>query len=826
MLRRFVYPVALTTLLATLGCGEEAPVWSSIPTVVLSPGGTSTVDLDDYVQDPDGSDDLLLLVVYGGGATTIQASIDPTTHVVTLRAASGYDGTVSFEVTATDPDGNTTSTTLLASTDSATPTPGGSVEARTCTTRFTYDTRGGTAATVNVAGTFNGWSATANGLSDPDRDGIWTGDITLAAGYHQYKFVINGTQWILDAGNPYQAWDGGFVNSEVEVDDCKNPQVRVVDVEVSGGRMQGYFQYVAGNGQTSYPASNPFELTVGGKTVSVDYSPITGEATFDIPATVDGKYTVSVRASGPGGKWSQIETLPMWVGTSNRAFDWSDAIAYFAMTDRFYNGTTSNDGKLSGVADAANYLGGDWQGITAKINEGYFNSLGVNVLWLSPVRDNPEHSEKGADGRSYSGYHGYWPQTDAMEEHFGGEAALKDLVTAAHNKGIRVMLDLVGNHVHDEHPWYGANSSWFNPYDWCNDGGSWDTNPLGCWFMDYLPDLNYQVPDAAHTMADTYQAMVRTYDLDAVRVDAVKHMEMVFTTRFSADMDQEFATADVPLYSVGETYVGTWDYNANPNDTYLAPQELIKQYIGQGKLDGQFDFPLYWEVIKTFARNEQGFDSLNAMVEDAEGYYGNDTLMSNFLGNHDVPRFISHANGNIADMWGNGAQEQGWTNPPAQPTAAAPYEKLRLGFTFLMTMPGIPLIYYGDEVGLAGAGDPDNRRLMPWSGLNTEMSTTRTFVQQLASIRGEHPALRSGNRSTLWADADGYAYARTSASDKLVVAMNKGSSNKTLTLTVSGVGLSDGTVLTDELGSGSVTVSGGKITVTLPARKAAIFAAP
>lgn len=793
-------------------CGAPTvPVWDVIPPVSIDVGGSASIDLDDYVNDGDGSDALLTMVLYGGSASTIRGTLDAASHVVTFTGAPGYSGSVVFQAEAIDPDGNGATVSIDVSAGGGTP---GEVPRRVCTTAFEYT---GSASSVAVAGQWNNWSTSASPLTDPDGDGTFTGALTIPAGRWQYKLVLNGATWILDPENPYQAWDGGFINSMVKVPDCTLPAVEVDALGVAAGRLKGTFQYLLGSGQASMPSAGALEVTVAGQAVAVDLDASTGVGTIDVPALSPGKYTVRITPYTSGGGAGETLTRPLWVDAGG--FDWRDAVLYFAMTDRFSNGVTTNDQPASGVATTANYQGGDWQGLTQKIEEGYFDDLGVDALWISPIRDNPQHGEVGSDGRQYAGYHGYWPKANTVEEHFGGAAALTDLVEAAHAHGIRIMLDLVANHVHDEHPWWASNPAWFNDYDWCMDGGSWDTNPVGCWFMDYLPDLDYTQADPLYAMLDASMALMTTYDLDAIRLDAVKHMDKVFERDLVATVEDTLELDGAQVYFVGETFVGTWDasgYN----------QGLIAEHIGPGLLDGQFDFPLYWEIVETFARDEQGMDGLDQMMRQADGYYGEDALMSNFLGNHDVPRFISHANGNIADKWGNGAQEQGWTNPPPQPTSAAPYEKLRLAFTFLMTMPGVPLIYYGDEVGLAGAGDPDNRRFMPWTGLNGEQTATRTHVATLSGIRHDHPALSRGDRVSLLADATALAFGRLSAGDKAVVVINKATTSRTLTVPLTGMALTNGTTLTNALGGGTATVSGGSLTVTLGARQSAIYVTP
>ena len=111
------------------------------------------------------------------------------------------------------------------------------------------------------------------------------------------------------------------------------------------------------------------------------------------------------------------------------------------------------------------------------------------------------------------------------------------------------------------------------------------------------------------------------------------------------------------FYTVGETFVGDWGGGSGPNET------VLKKYINDKMLHGQFDFPMYWRILRVFARNEEPPSHVTDLLTQSAGYYGSAAVMSRFLGNHDVPRFISHAANQIGDVWGNGSKEQGWDNP-------------------------------------------------------------------------------------------------------------------------------------------------------------------
>jgi glycosidase len=532
-----------------------------------------------------------------------------------------------------------------------------------------------------------------------------------------------------------------------------------------------------------------------------------------------GKYTLRIDVSDAAGRAAQPLYAPFWVEAE--AFDWNDAIIYFAFTDRFRNGDPTNDGPAAGVETPANYQGGDWQGISDAIGEGYFDRLGVRALWLSPLPDNPDGGFPGTGGHLYTGYHGYWPiAARETQPRFGTLEKLRELTAAAHRHGIRVIADLVMNHVHEEHPywrdhrpdgWFNGDGSCICGRDWCD----WESHKLDCWFAGYLPDFDFTNHDAVVQFVEDALWWVFEADLDGFRCDAVKHMPHVVSLRLAGMLARRYETTGQRFYLVGETFTG--------DDGRFE----IGSFIGPFELDGQFDFPIYWAAVDALVRRGRGIDALDAAVEANEDYYPAETVMSPFIGNHDLSRVFSHANGDIADLWGSGSAEQGWTDPPGPGTTAEPYERLKLAFAFLLTQRGAPLIYYGDEIGMPGAGDPDNRRMMRFGDeLSALESDLLAYVETLGQTRSELRALRRGERTTLRATADFYAYARVAdAGDVAIVVLNRGSSEAAETLYLpESFGLTDGTELTDRLYGARGVVDGGTLAVTVPGGTGAVYA--
>lgn len=447
------------------------------------------------------------------------------------------------------------------------------------------------------------------------------------------------------------------------------------------------------------------------------------------------------------------------------AFDWRRAVLYFVFVDRFRNGDTSNDGPLVGVEGPANYQGGDWRGVIDAIEEGYFDDLGVNALWLTVPQDNPMASGIGYDGRQYSGYHGYWvSDLDAPEEHFGDLATLVELVDKAHARGIKVLLDYAMNHVHESNALVTQHPDWFWPLEYdnhkcvCGDGCDWNDpyQQRRCWFTSYLPDWNFTNADArAYSVNNAVEWITKT-GIDGFRLDAVKHIELEWLldlrARVAADVEPKTGEH---FYMVGETFES-------------ANRDVLRYYVGEDRLDGQFDFPLRAVLAEKLLRRTGSMKDLDAFLATNDSYYPG--LMSTFVGNHDILRSIHVADDQPWDAWAAG---QPWDAPPSLPANAAPFERLGLAYAFLFTTKGVPLMYYGDEIGMPGAGDPDNRRFMQWTGLDANQEKLRDLVRKLGKIRREHPALWRGTRTTLSVSDDTYSYVMSDGDDTVYVGLNR-----------------------------------------------------
>ena len=515
-------------------------------------------------------------------------------------------------------------------------------------------------------------------------------------------------------------------------------------------------------------------------------------------------------------------------------FDWRDSVIYFVFVDRFFNGNTALDAgcRVPGVSGAiADYQGGDWAGVTQKINDGYFNDLGVNTLWITVPFDNPGVLGRGVGGddKLYSGYHGYWPKLDtpndptslSHESCFGSFNDLRTLVSSAHAKGLKVLFDFAMVHVHSSSLVYQQHNDWFWPNSKngspdCVCGGQycqWETDAERCWFTDYLPHWNYTNAAArSWAVANAVAWITKTEDasgmgVDGFRADAIKHVDISWLTELRAKIKTDVTAKQTPqqrFYMVGETY----DFGN---------RDLLKKYIDPAtKLDGQFDFPLRSYIVESTLMRTRSMSDLASFMDTNDYFYGASAVMSTFIGNHDLPRVIHLAANNR--LWGDNqaadGKDRAWQNQPGAVGELEAFERMANGFAILFTNRGAPLVYYGDEIGLPGAGDPDNRRFMQWTGLSSNQTFLRDRIKKLADIRSKHPALRRGTRQTLNADNDTWTYVRATTGDTVYVAVNRADSPRQVT------GLPPGP-LEDLVTVG--TANGP--TVTVPARQTRIFVA-
>jgi len=442
------------------------------------------------------------------------------------------------------------------------------------------------------------------------------------------------------------------------------------------------------------------------------------------------------------------------------------------MTDRFVNGNTSNDEPMVGAAQGADWQGGDFAGVTQMIESGYFDELGVGALWLSPFNTAANGTGKAADGvHDVSAFHGYWPtEPRGIEPKLGTEEELHALVEAAHDRDIRVMMDFVVNHVHEQHTYHEEHPEWFNAGCICGSADcDWTEHRLDCQFTSYMPDVNWKIRNASEQFIDDALWWLETYDLDGLRIDAVKHVEDLATRNLVAQINDRFETVGTDYYLKGETAMG-WDGHSleDNQDQYGA----INAYMGEDGLDGQADFVLYHAVVdNVFVSGNENYQHLDYWTNRSQDQYLDGSIMVPYVGSHDVPRLTSRADTGTNDAFNQWAED----GLPGQPGDLSAYNAAMQAYGWLLTTPGAPLLYYGDEYGEYGGADPDNRHMYrnetSWSTMETQLFEN---ISELGKLRSESIALQRGEYSTRLAMSNLLVYNMTHEDQVMSVVLNRG----------------------------------------------------
>ena len=497
-----------------------------------------------------------------------------------------------------------------------------------------------------------------------------------------------------------------------------------------------------------------------------------------------------------------------------------DDIIYCLMPDRFANGDPANDDPAvsRGMHDRGRpryYHGGDFRGIIERLP--YLKDLGVTAIWLTPIYDNVNHpnDRERYDNQAITDYHGYGA-TDfyAVEEHFGSLDDFRELVDRGHGLGIKIIQDQVANHTGPYHPWVQdpPTPSWFHGTEARHVSNTWRTwtlidphaspaatlSTLDGWFAGILPDLNQDDPEVERYLIQNTLWWIGRTGIDGIRQDTVPYAPRRFWANWTAAIHERYPSFKV----LGEVF------DSDPSvPSFFQGGRPRFDTIDSG-LDSVFDFPLQDAIARVFTGNAPLRELPKMLARD--WLYPDPGRLVTFLGLHDMPRFL-HRQGATA-------------------------EGLKQAFTFLFTTRGIPMIYYGDEIGMTGGDDPDNRRDFSggWKedaangfaavGRSKAQEDLFQTVRRLAHLRAAMPALRQGALVHLVLNDEVYAFARVSGGSCAIVAFNGAPSPAALHIPVEGLGIGNGTRLENALGSAvAVEVRDDAIEFQLPSHSAAIY---
>jgi glycosidase len=499
-------------------------------------------------------------------------------------------------------------------------------------------------------------------------------------------------------------------------------------------------------------------------------------------------------------------------------------VIYLIMPDRFANGDPANDEPAGGggTHDRSNpraYHGGDLRGIREHLP--YLKELGVTTLWLTPIEKNGAEQD----------YHGYGAvDLYAVDPHLGTIRDYQELVAEAHKQGMKIFFDFVANHVGPKHPWVsepplpdwfhgtqqhhmdssdGLNSTFYgkpekqkstnDPFEALVDPHAparMSRNLTDGWFFNVLPDLNTEKPEVADYLLQNSVWWAETSGLDGFRLDTFPYVPRKFWSDWHARLHQIYPY----MTTIGEVF----HPDASVTSFFAGGQRRFDR-IDSG-VDTLFDFPLYFTLRDVLLRNEPVGRIADVLRHDS--LYVHPDVLVTFIANHDTPRF-ANAEGSSA--------------------------RLKLGLGLTLTLRGIPELYYGDEIGMPGAGDPDNRRDFPggWlgdpknaftaNGRTAEQQELFTYVQTFLRVRREHPALQSGRLWDLFSDETAYVFLRETEEERVVVAFNNSSEPRDLKIHVSDTPAQGAAGFKVLLGQAKADVSKGEVRIAVPAQSISIF---
>jgi len=541
-------------------------------------------------------------------------------------------------------------------------------------------------------------------------------------------------------------------------------------------------------------------LQIGGKAAP-------GKIALEV-ATANGHQTVEIplERRNPAGEGAKPS-----VGFNGFS---PDDVIYLIMPDRFDDADAATDFPGSAFDRTAPkaYHGGDLGGIEKRLP--YLKDLGVTTIWMTPIFQN--------DDTLGTSYHGYGA-TDlyAVEKRLGTLDDYRSLVKSTHQLRMKVLLDCVPNHIGVAHPWvkhpptdhwlHGSlahhlltHSSFVPLTDPHSVPQQWRDVAEG-WFVDSMPDMGTDDPITAQYLRQNALWWVETGAIDGFRLDTFPYVDRKFWHDFHAELHHTYPR----FRTVGEAF------NTDPTVTAFFVGGKITEGIDTG-VDTVFDFPLFSTIRKVVLEKAPASQLETVLRQD--WLFPHPENLVPFLGNHDTRRFMGEA----------GATPQ----------------KLKLAFSLLLTMRGIPQIYSGDEIGMPGGDDPDNRRDFPGGfpgdardgftpqGRTTAEQDVFEHIRMLLRLRSEHSALRTGKLFHLFSDNQTYAYVRESAGsadgkqapERLLMVLNNADESRTVQIDTADTPVaSAGSLVPLMEPETPASLQGSKIQIHTPARSLTMY---
>jgi glycosidase len=798
--------------LAWTGCCGNGPTWGEPDSIALGEDETIAVELT-WFLDELGKGDLRFQLLDSIGVLATLQGAD-----LTLYREAGSSGTGTVTVAVVDSCGGVDELELEIVVEEAVPE---------CDVSFSFEANS-TSESVYLLGDFNKWH-TDTPLTYVAGD-TWTVVIGLEPGAYAYEFHVKNVEGITkescdpqatltqcDAGYEADATLGwgpncglgtSVCNSMIVVPDCRLPQLVVdsITTAVSTGSVDAIVSVEQGS----------LGAPLAGGTVSLDgvVLPTPGWTGSGFDLSLDslssGRHELVFSVSDEQGRSSEALYAPFWL----EDLEFEDFVVYHALVDRIANGERARDATEGADAEALDFVGGDWVGMSAALP--YLADLGINTLVVSSAR----HSAEGVfetDCGLTAAYQARWrDNTTEFEFHFGYTDEVYAFVRDAHNQGFRVLVEWPGGYVHEEHPWVTDEEEWVTEALLCGDdagGGQTyaDTIPERCWAEDYLPALDLHSTQPLHAAVEDILDWVQTYGVDGVFVPDVRQISRSVGWNLAARLQARAEHQGLDTMWL----LGGGGGSAGEVASYV-----------DGQWDAVYSASVGEAVQDTLAWDTSGFSALaTAASASNDAVEGAPLLLG--LGQMDETRFVTIVT--TGDVDPCDTQPLGVASTPSE---SEPYDRIALAWSYVLTQTSIPYIRYGEEFGMPGYLPPDAHRALSRATedlaeepattveavadrLTNSQADTLTLVAALLAERAHNAAFRSGNETQLWLESDLYAYARKSGADGVIVVLNRGDSARLLTLSLGSTGLATNGTYENLFTGSQVTAIDGELAVTV-----------
>lgn len=604
----------------------------------------------------------------------------------------------------------------------------------------------------------------------------------LESGCTYYRYKV-GDEYILDKYNDKQEQKEGNDYSYIEY--------YKLNATIQAEVMNASFNYNENNVVKFTVNQDENEKKLEVASASIDVSSLGGSSALaivpdlqavTISATTDttlGKKTLPIVVTDQyGNEYTTSVQVEVTARNKKNAddFDWDESVIYFMVTDRFFDGNESNNTasgeKTYGKDNAGLYHGGDFAGITQKLD--YLEDLGINTIWITPIVENIPGvtvTDTGKEDVPYNAaYHGYWASDfTKLNPTLGTEEEFQTLIDQAHNRGIRIMVDIVVNHA-------GYDTDFGNMIRSGDDivSGSDQKDSLS-----NLPDFKTEDPAVSAQLVKWQTQWVKDFGIDYFRVDTVKHVE----NDTWAELKNALTEVDSDFKMIGEYAGGGYASNGNT--------------LGTGEMDSDLDFDFNDQATNFVKGN---ISSVESFLTSRNSVLNNTYMTGQFLGSHDEDGFKKKL------LDGGMAEDAA--------TAAS-----MVAASLQITAKGQPVIYYGEEIGQTGLNNypyQTNRYDFDWSIVSNDNKTYQHYKKMLSIRNAYTDVFARGDRKTILAsDENGYdIVSRSYKGTKLYVGLNIKDVAQTVEIPVSE---NNGTVLKDLYSGKTYTVSNGKIKVIIPA---------